>query len=364
MERMVRISPSLSLLGPWMLAAALAVAVAGCQEGPKVNSMTSPAKVGGMNIEVTGYDVRFLEVVDGKRTHEYEKPVVAMKVELTNTGKDPFRYAPQHGVEQATETNAPLLYYDPGKGEPIPPKNKGSINISGVVLDKGHPAGQIDEPTQIKPGDSVEDLYLFQKPDKEEASLILSVPPKVHRGDKPVLFRVPYEEKPPEGPTWHGKGQTAEYDGITFTVTDVDTTYVQINPADAKKAFSADPLLKVTYKIVNDSGETVAYNPGHHAVSGRRGAELRAGGESYARVKFSANVHVVDQVVEANKLKSGESLTDFSIFERPGEEVKVLKFKYPASRFGRTGLVRFNLPYEYEDPEKPEAMKEDKEDEE
>ncbi|MFB6352303.1 MAG: hypothetical protein ABEK29_11085 [Bradymonadaceae bacterium] len=348
----------------WVVAVFVVLAAFGCQEGPKVVSSSESVETGGMTIEVTGYDVRKLEVIDGKRTHEYGKPVLAMKVKLTNNGKKAFRYAPQHGVQQATEANSPLLYYDPGKGKSIPPSNKSSINISGVVLEKGHPAGQVPEPTQIKPDQSLTDLYLFKVPDKKQASLILSVPPKVHRGDKPVLFRVPYKEKSPEGLTWHGKDETANFDGIKFTVDNVETTYIEINPSDAKKAYSTDPLLKVGYKIVNDSDETVTYNPGHHARSGRRGAELHAGGEAYARVKFSGNTQIVDQVTNARKLKSGESLTDFSVFERPGKDVKALKFEYPASRFGRGGLVRFNLPYKYKDPEKPEALTKAESDEE
>ena len=52
------------------------------------------------------------------------------------------------------------------------------------------------------------------------------------------------------------------------------------------------------------------------------------------------------------------------LFERPGKDVKVLKFEYPASRFERAGILRYNLPYEYEDPEKPEPLQNEDEDEE
>jgi len=356
MERSVGDTRLPSRVGHWILAAAVAVAAMGCQQGPTVTAMGEPAEAGGMTIEVTSWDMRMLEVIDGKRTHEYDEPVLAMEVKLTNTGEEAYRYAPQHGIEQATEANSPLLYYDPGEGESLPPSNKSAINISGVVLEKGHPKGQIQEATQIAPGESVTDLYLFQEPDREQADLMLSVPPKVHRGDKPVLIRVPYEKKSPEGPTWYARGETAEFDGVKFTVDSVETIYVEINPSDGEKAYSADPLLKVGYKIVNDSDETVTYNPGHHAVSGRRGAELYAGDEKFARVKFSANVEVVDQVTEATELESGDSLADFSIFERPGNTIEDLKFEYPASRFGRAGLVRFDLGYQYEEPEKPEEL--------
>jgi hypothetical protein len=315
-----------------------------------------------MAISVKDYEVRKLEIVDGKRTWEYDRPVLAFRVSFKNTGKEPFRYTPTHGSSQMTESTTPLLYSDPGKKKALPPKNKTPIN--GVVLEKGAMADQITQSTKIAPGEELTDVFLFEVPGDEQADFIFSVPPSMHPGSMPALFRVPYKKETPEGPKWYGKGSTATLDGVKYTVTTVETAYVKTkNPTDGE-GFSSSPVLKVTYEIANDSKEKVTYAPGHEAVSGRRAASLVAGDEKYARVKFGSNTTVVGQKNESAAIEPGASLTDFALFERPSQDVKVLQFKFPASRFGRGGLVRYNLPYSYEEPEKPEPLKKDEEEEE
>lgn len=340
------------------LAVVALLGAVGCQEGPKVAKMGSSVETGDMNIEVTGYDVRKLEIIEGDRTHEYTDPVMAVDVELTNTGKEAFRYVPNHDSETATETSSSLLYYDPGKEASLPPEDKRPFRINGVTFEKGDFDEQVDGATKVEPGDSLTDVMLFQVPDEKQADLILSLPPSVHRGGKPVLFRIPYQEKTPEGPTWHGRGDTATLDGVGFSVTEVTTEYAELEPSgDAEKAFSNEPVLKVSYELKNESDSPITYNPGHRTVSGRRGAALFGKDNQFPRVRFS-NTSVVGQQTDSRKIKPGAKLKDFSVFERPGKGLEVLKFEYPASRFEREGLVRFNLPYTYETPDKPEALAE------
>lgn len=344
-----------------MLIALVGIGLTSCQEGPKVAKIGQPVEVGGIEVNVKGYDIRRLELVEGNRTHEYDKPVLAITVQFTNTGKEGFRYTPSHDSQQMTESTTPLLYGDPGKGKALPPKDKSPI--TGVVLEKGTLSEQISQSTMIKPGKSITDVMLFQVPAEKKADLIFSVPPSMHRDSKPVLFRVPYAYEKPKGPAWHGLGQSADLGGVKFKVSKVETTYVKTEHTSDGEGFSSSPLLKVTYAITNDSKEEITYNPGHHSVAGRRGAAVRAGDDEFARVRFSSNTKVVGQVTDSKSIKPGKALTDFSLFERPGKDVKVLKFEYPASRFGRGGLVRFNLPYKYEEPEKPEALKKDEDEE-
>ncbi len=358
-------SPLRCLLWAVGLLGCTALVAAGCQQAPKVAEMGESVETGKMSIEVTDYELRQLELIDGDRTHDYERPVLAVSVALTNRGDEPFRYIPTHDSEQVTEQTAPLLYHDPGKDEPLPPGDKTSIRINGVTLEEGELDAQVRETTQIAAGETLEDVVLFEVPDGDQADLILSLPPATHRGRKPVLFRIPYQRKAPEGPTWHELGEAASFDGVDFTVSEVATEYVELEPpGDAEEAFSQEPIFKVVYEISNGSDEAITYNPGHRTVSGRRGAALFGDGEQFARVRFSSNTSVVDQQSDKTEIAAGESLTDFSLFERPGEEVSELKFEYPASRFGRAGLVRFTVPYDYETPDKPEPLQDDDEDDE
>ena len=345
-----------------MAMAGLMLVVAACQEGPKVAKMGETVTVKKMAISVKDYEVRKLEIVDGKRTWEYDRPVLAFRVSFKNTGKDPFRYTPTHGSSQMTETTTPLLYSDPGKKKPLPPKSKTPIN--GVVLEKGAMAEQVTRSKKIAPGDELTDVFLFEVPGDEQADFIFSVPPSMHPGSMPALFRIPYKHEAPAGPEWYGKGSTASLDGVKYTVKKVETAYVETKDNTGAKGFSSAPVLKVVYEITNESGEKITYAPGHRAVSGRRAASLVASDEQVARVKFGSNTTVVGQKSESTPIEAGETLTDFTLFERPGQEAKVLQFKYPASRFGRGGLVRYNLPYSYEEPEKPEPLKKDEDEEE
>ena len=44
----------------------------------------------------------------------------------------------------------------------------------------------------------------------------------------------------------------------------------------------------------------------------------------------------------------------------PDKGVDELTFEYPASHFGRNGLIRVRIPYEHTVPEKPEEIQKDK----
>lgn len=329
----------------------------GCESGVKVAEMGESVRSGDTEVTVEEYEIRHLEVIEGKRTHEYDEPVLAVRVTFKNNGESPFRYSPTHDSQQMTEETTPLLYADPGEEASLPPEDKNPIN--GVVLEEGFLEEQVTKSKSVEPGSSLTDLILFEVPADEQADLIFSVPPSMHDGEAPLLFRIPYQYQEPKGPKWHKMGGAAELDGVEFKVTSASTEYVKLKDGSDGEAYSSEPQLKISYKIKNNSEEAVKYSPGHQAVSGRRGAVVLADGETVGRVKFSSNASVEDQLRDSTKIEPGKEIEDFTVFVQPDEEVETLKFEYPASRFGRSGLVRFEIPYEYETPEKPEPIKEE-----
>jgi len=348
------------------LCAALAATVllAACEEtGPTVVSASESARVGGMEVSVTDHELRVPEVSNDGRIHTYDEPVMAVTVSLTNRGKDAFRYSPPHGANQLSEATTPLLYFAPeGEQSTVPPATKQTI--AGVSLQKGHFQGQVTNPVTIAPGDSVEDVFLFEVPERSPAELIFSVPPAMHRGDLPVLIRMQFESSEPTGPEVYSSGEAVELDGVQFKVTGSEADYLKLEHSSQGEGYSSDPALVVNYSITNNTDEPVTYRPGHRDVAGRRVASVTSEQSTYARLKFSGSTTVEGQITEDTTIKPGESVEDFSIFERPGESVSELRFTFPASRFGRDSLVRYDLSYEYQELEVPEPLRDDGDDDE
>ncbi len=311
------------------------------------------ATVGGVKFSVGEYEVRYLEVVDGANTYEYPQPALVIPVTLTNVGEGDFAYASTHSTQSMAEAQTPLLYIDPGAEEDLPPESKTVIN--GVYLQKGTVKGQVTENTSIKKGESLTDMFLFEVPDPSVSKLVLSLPPSMHRGKFPVLFRIPYAAKEAAGPKVYETGEPVALGPAAFTVTGTDVQYVKTTDSGQGEGFSSDPLLRVDFEIKNTSDAPITYRPSHRDVGGR-GASLFGAAESFKRVKFSATTIVEGQKDGAVQLAPGDSVKDFVLFERPTEGTQQLNFEYPAALFGGSGIARVKLDYEYANPPLPEEL--------
>lgn len=348
----------------WCLIVLTAVAVpglagvgTGCGSNVKVAEVGEAVEEGGIEVKVEDYEIRRLELVEEGKTFEYEDPVVAIPIVLKNVGDDAFMYTPTHRSQKMTESTTPLLYYDPGKKASLPPSDKTPVN--GVYLEEGNLEEQITEQTRIEPGKSIRDVLLFEIPSEKQEDLILSIPPEYHRGDKPVLFRVSYEYSEPSGKETPGLGDTATVDGVEFTVKEITTEYIELEETRDGRAFSSSPLVKVSYEIKNTADKKVTYAPKHQSDSVRRTPVLKSKDDIFRPVEFPLKPTVVGQQQGQKKIKPGKKAEDFTVFQRPPKEVKALTFRYPASRFDRGGVLEFQIPYKYEEPDKPDELKED-----
>lgn len=347
----VRSRPDFTHVKSAFMALMLAVTLAGCEK-PLVGAVGAAQTVGGMEFNVTSYDVRYLEINDGDQTYEYPRPVLTIPISIKNVGEGDFIYSPSHNAAQMTEAATPLLYLDPGAEATLPPENKNLI--PGVVLDKGTVAGQVVSATTLAKGQSVDDVLLFEVPDAAQ-KLILSIPPAMHRGKMPLLIRLDYQPVEPKGPKVYEVGKEQAFDGVTFTVTGTEYGYVKTNDSAQGEGFSSDPLFKVSYKVSNTTDAAVTLDPGHKAV-GTRGAALYGADSAYNRVKFPASTKVEGQIDGTVTVEPGKSVTDFVLFEAPPKGVTRASFEYPASLFGRTGLARFNVPFEWKEVPPPAEL--------
>lgn len=347
----VRSRPDSSIISTTFVAVMLASALVGCDK-PLIGVVGTPQIAGGIEFTVSDYDVRYLEINDGDNTYEYPRPVLRLPISIKNVDEKNFIYSPSHGSLQMTEASTPILYLDPGAEADLPPANKNLI--SGVVLDKGTVEGQVVNATTLAKGESAQDVLLFEVPDGPQ-KLILSIPPAMHRGKMPLLFRIDYKPVEPKGPKVYALGQTQDFDGVTFSVTGADLEYVKTQDAAQGEGFSSDPLFKVSYEIKNGSAEAVRFEPGHKAIN-LRGAAIYGTDTTYNRVKFAATTTVAGQNDGAVTIEPGKSVTDFVLFEAPPKEITQVSFEYPGSLFSRTGLARFNVPFEWKDVPKPKEL--------
>ncbi len=338
---------------------AVIFAATGCEK-PAVTEMGSSVLAGGVEFDVTGYELRYLELSKDGKTIEYSEPVLAISVKATNKGEGAVTYNPSHRSQQMSEASTPLLYLDPGAEAELPPASKQTIN--GVYLEKGQLDAQVGSSTTLESGESLTDLFLFEIPEDKKAPLILSLPPSMHRGETPVLVRIPYQYEEPEGPPVHQVGESVEIDGAAFAVESTTTEYVKTEDKSQGEGYSSDPLFKVTYKIENTGEETLTYNPSHRDVAGTRGAALYADGKTIKRVKPAATAIPEGQIDDRTEIEPGKSLTDISLFERPAKDSASVIFEYPANHFGGSGLMRVEIDYEHKDPELPKELKKAKKD--
>ena len=150
-------------------------------------------------------------------------------------------------------------------------------------------------------------------------------------------------------------GEAQTFDGVTFTVTGTSFEYVKTNDSAQGEGFSSDPLLKVSYEVTNGSDATIKLDPGHKAV-GIRGAALYGSDSAYNRVKFAATTRVEGQVDGSASIDPGQTVKDFILFEAPPKDVSELSFEYPAALFERTGLARFDVPFEWKEVPRPKEL--------
>jgi hypothetical protein len=338
----------------WMLGVAAVVTLVGCEK-PVIGQAGASVEAGGVAFTVNAYDVRMLELTADGETFAYPTPVLVIPVTITNKGQDDLNYSPTHTSPQMSETATPLLYKDPGAEAKLPPESKATVQ--SVILSKGALAGQQVLAKVLKPGESVEDLLLFQVPPAElGGKLILSLPPTWHRGKVPVLVRMDYAPREATGPRAAKPGEAVAFGKVTFTVNSAQVAYIKLKDSAQGDGYSKEPLLRIDYTVSNGSEEGLSYEP-NHRTQGAAGARLSSDEGSYSRVQFGASAEAVGQVNGKQALAAGGSVKDFVLFELPGDEVKSVVLEVPASLFGAAGIARVKLPYDATKPALPEEMK-------
>lgn len=340
---------------------AVAGILIGCEDEPQIYPEDTPAEAGGIQFELADYHIRYLELTDSGETIEYHDPVLAIRLDFNNVGDDNFTYNPTHTSGEMSQARTPLLYdvsdapLEGADGYEVDWETFGPPAISGVRLEQGRWERQMHSSETVAPGEMVSDYFLFELPDGDSASLLLSIPPAMHRGELPVFIDFNYTRPEPEGPPVYEVGDTIEFDDVTFTVTAVTQEYVGLEDDSEGEGFSNDPVLKIAYTIENTSQEPISYDPAHGDLTGNQGPMVQSLAADFNRVRFPANTDPVGQV-DSVDIEPGETVDDFATFELPGSAAETATFILPASHFDQSGRVRVAFSYEPEEVEEPEEL--------
>jgi hypothetical protein len=301
-------------------------------------------------VTVVEYTLERVEIEGQNGPLVFPEPVLAIKLKLENKGAGPVPYQPNHTADKATNLQSPLLFVDPG------PKNPPSHNITGVYLEEGRLSGQKESKLlQIAPGDSVEDVYLFQPPAEENVELVLTIPPSMHGGKLFMHIKISYTRPNAPAIVTYEPGTDITVGTSTVRVSPGVVQFVALKDSNQGEGFSKDAVFKVPFTIKNGGEGPVQYDPGHTQVGDALGVSLMevGGAGRFLRVRFGGDREVVGQVRSATTIEPGKSLTDFAIFERPAKQAKTVRVRIPARLFGGEGLIRVDMPYTYADPPKP-----------
>lgn len=326
-----------------------------CGEKPVVAVAGTQAVAGGVAFDVGAYDVIYPEIHEDTQTYQYAQSVMVIPITLTNTTKAPVSYSPTHQAASMSEATTPLLYPDPGPDAELPPRSK--VAIPGVILKEGSMPGQLTKPTTIAPGASIKDVLLFQVP-PAVPSLVLSLPPSFHNGTTPVLFRLPYTPKTPKGPEVSPVGQDLALGDVTLNVSGAVSEYVATNDTANGEGFSSEPLLKVSFTLKNNASEPVLYDPNHKATEGAISPKLYSDKEGVlSRISFGASTTPVGQKSVKVAIEPGQTISDFTIFERPVKDVDSVLLEFPGAVVEQSGLARVKLPVDMKKPQMPAKLK-------
>lgn len=338
----------------WAVVLVLLVTSVACKKDV-VGAQGEPVREEGASLAVTLLDFKPTRVeIEGERGPlVYRDPVLAVRFKFENVGEKAFKYKSTHALTKASNLEAPLLFGGMDeKGELID-------NIAGICLEEGLMAAQQAKDVNLEPGQSVEDVYLFNLPQGGAQELIATVPPAMHGGQGVLKIKFNYQEVEAPAPVVHEIKTPIEVGDVTLVVDGAEVVYLPLKDSNKGEGFSKDPELRIGYSLKNNGKEALVYEPGHLSAAQDQAATLLEDGGSgrYMRVRFGADREVTGQVGLRTTIDAGKTQKDFAVFERPPKTVKSLIFRVPGHLFGQTGLVRVRVPYTFADPAKPKALK-------
>ncbi|MCA9520102.1 MAG: hypothetical protein KC609_03985 [Myxococcales bacterium] len=298
-------------------------------------------------MRILKYGFRYLQVNSVVGNYYMEEPFFVIEVEITNTGKARFNYAPEHYGRSK--------YYPQLKEE------------SGLVFSSVHPReGQefagMQKDRYIEAGQTIKDLFVYRvSRTKKSRSLLWIV-----RGNKMFLeryiitYKLPYALKDPTEIPFDTVGKPLTERGREVVFQPAKLEYIKGKTKTGDIGTSTSPRLVFHWTVTNKGKRPFRYMPDHNQPRGMAAFLYDQAEMEVSRTRI-ADFEVDGLQQKPVVLKPGEKLTDMLIFKIP----KPVKQKYVVLHLskrmiGLRGVWRLKFTYSDVLPEKPKS-KEDEE---
>jgi len=335
-----------------------AVACAGKPPVPPKAFQVAEVAKNQANVSIDAFELTTPDFVDGNkqamRPMEGQGEVAIVRLKIHNANSVPISYKPLHYEEGK---NSIQLCTNPN------PENGDRQNFKSVTFEAStgiHTTNQTTKVTEIPPGGTLYDDYLFENPVVEAENLVVLVPGGIV-GDveKTYRFFVPGKPKKVEPEEPKGLNEISTIDGLSVKITQVSKEYAELEERQKTKdykypyAYTKEPILVIHMTITNTSGQALSYEPSHTANTAGIILESTGGGNAFKRIKLDSKMIGKGQVMNKVTINPGESINDVYFFETPGSD-QDLVFNISGHIFSVRGMYRFILPYKNKTPEEPD----------
>lgn len=340
----------------WIIVAlaALALAFTACKKPEEVGPNQAMTQ-GDAAVTVTGVELVRLDLETSSGPVALRKPALRVDVKVSAVGETAVHWDPGFSAGGATQARNVLLFAANTWKDGLSSSN----NLSALSTEKYvYLDDPITEAVDIAPGETIEDVLLFEAPSSGTKNLVLSIPPRVfgQEAKLPGYISIPFSANTPDERAVATLGEAYEAREFTFKVTKSDVLYQRLKQADGKDAVSRDPLLRIDFEVTNTSEQAIEYLPTMLSGGVDFPALVDQRDSLQNRATFREDVDVVGQLRQRTTIAPGKTIKDFILFDRPTRGVEELRLFYPGKRLGGTGLVEIQLPYTWKNPELPKEF--------
>lgn len=156
--------------------------------GPKVYAQGEPVKFKSASLTVSGSDVSYVEIDDTAQGKGFStEPLLKVTYVVKNEGQEPLTYEPNHKVVSGA------------LGAKLYSSEEGAYNRVTFAATT-NAVGQKTGKNSVKPGASVEDFVLFERPGEDVKELTFELPASLFNQEGIARVTLPYTYKNPELP--------------------------------------------------------------------------------------------------------------------------------------------------------------------
>lgn len=330
----------------WLTSAVVSATLltSACAKPPE-STLGAPVVQGGVSAVVSSVEAAYIDLEANEGAAQTSTPVLLVRLALTNNGPSALRYDINWSTATTTQAQSPLLYVDQGPEAPLGVANNIPLVRLGTMTWPGDP---VSEAQSIDPGQTLEDVLIFQMPSAGTSGLVLSLPPSIFGPDvkTPAYIRIPWANSDVAQPAPVGLGEAYNGPDFTFTLDGIEQAYLPLqSPTAPRGGFTSSPVLKLNFTVTNTGSEPLVYLPPEANRSLHAPALSDPDGATINRIQLPTGSSAPGHIVERTTIAPGSSMQASFLFEQPPASIQRLSLQLPGKRFGSTGLIRVAFDY-------------------